>query len=82
MLRPVCLAMMENSGQVISMSRVTLARRHPAEINLAAGRLAQLVERLLYTQDVGGSNPSPPTNDFKGFASKLVRVAERKFPAG
>jgi hypothetical protein len=26
------------------------------------GRLAQLVERLLYTQDVGGSNPSPPTS--------------------
>jgi hypothetical protein len=28
----------------------------------SAGRLAQLVERLLYTQDVGGSSPSPPTN--------------------
>jgi hypothetical protein len=26
------------------------------------GRLAQLVERLLYTQNVGGSNPSPPTS--------------------
>jgi hypothetical protein len=25
------------------------------------GRLAQLAERLLYTQDVGGSIPSPPT---------------------
>lgn len=25
------------------------------------GRLAQLVERLLYTQDVGGSSPSSPT---------------------
>src|SRR4029077_9537410 len=25
------------------------------------GRLAQLVERLLYTQNVGGSSPSPPT---------------------
>ncbi len=24
------------------------------------GRLAQLVERLLYTQDVGGSSPSSP----------------------
>ena len=31
------------------------------EINLGAGRLAQLVERLLYTQNVGGSSPSPPT---------------------
>ena len=27
----------------------------------AVGRLAQLAERLLYTQDVGGSIPSPPT---------------------
>src|SRR3954451_4731226 len=27
-----------------------------------AGRLAQLVERLLYTQDVGGSSPSSPTS--------------------
>src|SRR6056297_2713350 len=26
------------------------------------GRLAQLVERFVYTEDVGGSNPSPPTN--------------------
>jgi hypothetical protein len=24
------------------------------------GRLAQRLERLLYTQDVGGSNPSSP----------------------
>ncbi len=26
-----------------------------------AGRLAQLVERFLYTEDVGGSSPSAPT---------------------
>jgi hypothetical protein len=25
------------------------------------GRLAQLVERLVYTEDVGGSSPSSPT---------------------
>ena len=25
------------------------------------GRLAQLVERFLYTEDVGGSSPSAPT---------------------
>src|SRR5215470_5413464 len=31
-------------------------------LNLLPGRLAQLVERLLYTQDVGGSSPSPPTS--------------------
>lgn len=34
------------------------------------GRLAQLVERLLYTQDVGGSSPSLPT-----IASGLTRPA-------
>lgn len=32
-----------------------------AAIDVAEGRLAQLVERLLYTQNVGGSSPSPPT---------------------
>jgi hypothetical protein len=26
------------------------------------GRLAQLVERLVYTENVGGSSPSPPTS--------------------
>jgi hypothetical protein len=30
-----------------------------ASIN-AQGRLAQLVERLVYTEVVGGSSPSPP----------------------
>ena len=30
--------------------------------NPSGGRLAQPVERLLYTQDVGGSIPSPPTS--------------------
>ena len=41
----------------------SVARRRNGEINLAGkGRLAQLVERLLYTQDVGGSSPSPPTS--------------------
>ena len=29
---------------------------------LQPGRLAQLVERLVYTEKVGGSSPSPPTN--------------------
>ncbi len=82
MLRPCvpCSDAEQRPGGYLNVP--ALARRLPAEINLAAGRLAQLVERLLYTQDVGGSNPSPPTNDFKGFASKLVRVAVRKFSGG
>jgi hypothetical protein len=28
--------------------------------NFYCGRLAQLVERLVYTEDVGGSSPSSP----------------------
>src|SRR5215469_17396867 len=36
------------------------------------GRLAQLVERLLYTQKVGGSRPSPPTT----FRLSGLRVAQ------
>ena len=66
------------SGRMILLSRRDGARegmgvcclpeRHapchatPAAINAREGRLAQLVERLLYTQDVGGSSPSPPTS--------------------
>jgi hypothetical protein len=38
-----------------------LALRRFRAILDGTGRLAQLVERLLYTQDVGGSSPSPPT---------------------
>ncbi len=38
----------------------------------AAGRLAQLVERLLYTQNVGGSSPSPPTSLHKRSAAKAA----------
>jgi hypothetical protein len=33
---------------------------HP--VRLRQGRLAQLVEHLVYTERVGGSSPSPPTN--------------------
>jgi hypothetical protein len=35
--------------------------REPVTAAWRDGRLAQLVERLLYTQKVGGSRPSPPT---------------------
>ena len=37
----------------------------------AVGRLAQLVERFLYTEDVGGSSPSSPTtSDETGMADQ------------
>ena len=41
---------------------------------LLEGRLAQLVERLLYTEDVGGSSPSSPTTcQSKGAGRGFVR---------
>ena len=45
-----------------------------------AGRLAQLVERFVYTEDVGSSSLSPPTIwcafrvVFTGGVAQLVRV--------
>ena len=35
-----------------------------------AGRLAQLEERLVYTEKVGGSNPSSPTSGPLGDAGR------------
>src|SRR5581483_7721134 len=56
---PGVIAPQQHCGSALAPSR-------DAGIRLAGngrldGRLAQLVERLLYTQDVGGSSPSPPT---------------------
>ena len=36
-------------------------REPPKDASPNWGRLAQLVERLVYTEDVGGSSPSSPT---------------------
>src|SRR6266852_4966543 len=45
------------------LGHAMLAQLRAAAIKVnAQGRLAQWVERLLYTQDVGGSSPSPPTS--------------------
>ena len=46
------------------------------------GRLAQLVERLLYTQDVGGSSPSPPTNVFNSLEVITTDQSSRTFGPG
>ena len=48
--------------------------RSTTELRIAParyGRLAQLVERFVYTEDVGGSSPSSPTIAFKSFAIDL-----------
>jgi hypothetical protein len=42
------------------------------------GRLAQLVERLLYTERVGGSSPSPPTSHMRHLATGLLTRDVRK----
>ena len=44
------------------------------------GRLAQLVERLLYTQDVGGSSPSPPMSVAQVLGSASADPSTRKTP--
>jgi hypothetical protein len=36
-----------------------------------------LVERLLYTQDVGGSSPSPPTTQLAGKAAEAFLRSPR-----
>ena len=52
---------------VMEMGVVEICRRKVVVVDgrrryiTSRGRLAQLVERLLYTQNVGGSSPSPPT---------------------
>ena len=38
------------------------------------GRLAQLVEHLVYTERVGGSSPSSPTNKFMRLNQKRVLI--------
>jgi hypothetical protein len=38
------------------------------------GRLAQLVEQLVYTEKVGGSNPSPPTRSISWQATTKFYV--------
>ncbi len=39
---------------------------------VARGRLAQLVEHLVYTERVGGSSPSPPTRTFRTTAGRAA----------
>src|SRR5215510_11225685 len=45
---------------------------------MAAGRLAQLVEHLVYTEGVGGSSPSSPTI----LRSRSERRLPRRSPKG
>ena len=47
--------------------------------NPRRGRLAQLVERLVYTENVGGSSPSPPTMSVLSFpkTAPVVRPERR-----
>jgi hypothetical protein len=44
------------------------------------GRIAQLVEQLTLNQRVVGSNPTAPTNDFKGLAGKFKSARRSKVP--
>ena len=52
-----------------------LAPGHARGLRIGRGRLAQLVEHLVYTERVGGSSPSPPTTvtDDHGTADHFAR---------
>jgi hypothetical protein len=60
------------------------SRRPVTDETCSGGRLAQLVERLLYTQDVGGSSPSPPTSlrSFLRGASSAETVSSKRVGTG
>jgi hypothetical protein len=45
------------------------------------GRLAQLVERLVYTEKVGGSRPSSPTIFSMAYREIFSKHIKRKFVA-
>ncbi len=59
---------------LVRRSRILDARcDHSVRDRTAAGevgRLAQLAERLVYTEKVGGSNPSSPSNVFKDLRTR------------
>ena len=66
--RIIVVAIFERFSHVSSSLVCPLARSRKRscgdggeEVQPSRGRLAQLVERLLYMQDVGGSSPSSPT---------------------
>lgn len=44
---------------------------------LRRGRLAQLVEHLVYTEEVGGSIPSAPTKESESNQSKSKSLGKR-----
>jgi hypothetical protein len=75
-----------------SICRLTITGHGPNQGATASalrpgGRLAQLVERLVYTEDVGGSSPSSPTIQFptpfriicKQLSSMLASRVETRF---
>ena len=48
------------------------SRINPSHSHECDGRLAQLVEHLVYTERVSGSNPLPPTIPFKSLLSRIT----------
>ncbi len=44
-----------------------ICRRHACHYNQTIGAVSSVVERLVYTERVGGSNPSPPIVRFPIF---------------
>ena len=56
-------------------SKISLLHHKNSDaIFISQGRLAQLVERLPYKQNVGGSIPSAPTIFYDAAVVQLVRI--------
>ncbi len=65
---------LRDRAQGILLPIKTLAGLGRTDYLMADGRLAQLVEHLVYTERVGGSSPSPPTSkDLKALHSGAER---------
>src|SRR5271155_2092823 len=62
----------------VLLHRARLAPGGAAALNRARGRLAQLVERFLYTEDVGGSSPSSPTSPGVSRNSRRIKTVAPK----
>lgn len=82
LLRPG-LPCLDAKASPLAAKRLQLALRDASWHRAATatrGRLAQLVERFLYTEEVGGSSPSAPTTrlSFATRPSKVLQLSNRR----
>ena len=71
-----CLKGLRRCGEGNNALFLKIASAKTALADLGIGRLAQLVERFLYTEDVGSSSLSSPTIHF-GFGCAKIFLKEK-----